>query len=577
MAESTPVLTDDSRLLTSYVQEKSQAAFTKLVQRHINLVYATALRRVGGDRKMAEDVAQTVFIVLARKAPSLQSRAALAGWLYRSARFAAAQAVRTERRLRNRERAAYALKVIDAEGAIAWEKVQPVIDEAMDDLNDADRDIVALRFFKDLSLAEVGQQLGISSDAARMRVERALEKLRAALSRRGVASTTATLAAVCATDAAVAAPAGLGVQIGAHIVAAGAVGGVAATSTWLGLGKILAGCVAAAVVIAGVGVALHREHSPSFPAAPVHQEILANPSVKTAMTSDAATRVVKLSPTPARITEQNNRFVRTASPAVAAAFHVDQLDRLVSLSAEQKLAAEKIFAEQESALQQFPIEDRAEKGMSIRQNTRVQIRALLSESQQKIYNTSSQRLGGGSIYDPAAMAARLDEMVSLTEAQTMQAAAIFQKSIDRGQPLEPIKTDGSAPAAIWNDAKAELRALLTPEQQKKFDAQFGQERPEITSMTKFLVSSPAIAERLGAIVSVKPGDAVAVVSFADPQVQSRVQSRKGHTSFEVRGRNGTETLTVYWESALSGSGITVTEVDDADGKPIVAGERTQKN
>src|SRR5262245_7606075 len=100
---------DDSTLLRAYVEDKSEAAFTELVQRHLNLVYSTALRQLAGDTHLAQDVAQTVFTDLARKAPTLVGRAGIAGWLYLGAHHAAAQAVRGAHRRYAREQAAHTL------------------------------------------------------------------------------------------------------------------------------------------------------------------------------------------------------------------------------------------------------------------------------------------------------------------------------------------------------------------------------------------------------------------------------------------------------------------------------------
>ena len=73
---------NDTQLLRRYVQNRDQTAFTALVRLRIGLVYSIALRRVGGDVQLAEDVAQKVFTDLARKAATLDRRNTLAGWLY---------------------------------------------------------------------------------------------------------------------------------------------------------------------------------------------------------------------------------------------------------------------------------------------------------------------------------------------------------------------------------------------------------------------------------------------------------------------------------------------------------------
>src|SRR5690349_24439071 len=94
---------NDRDLLKAYAETKSEEAFAELVRKHIDLVFSAALRQVGGDVHLAQDVTQSVFNDLARKAASLSSRAVLAGWLYTSARYAAAKIVRTEHRRRLRE------------------------------------------------------------------------------------------------------------------------------------------------------------------------------------------------------------------------------------------------------------------------------------------------------------------------------------------------------------------------------------------------------------------------------------------------------------------------------------------
>jgi DNA-directed RNA polymerase specialized sigma24 family protein len=84
-------MTSDPELLARFARSRSEDAFAELVRRHVNLVYSAALRQVGGDPHLAQDVAQTVFSDLARKALALARRTNLSGWLYTSARFAAAK------------------------------------------------------------------------------------------------------------------------------------------------------------------------------------------------------------------------------------------------------------------------------------------------------------------------------------------------------------------------------------------------------------------------------------------------------------------------------------------------------
>jgi RNA polymerase sigma factor (sigma-70 family) len=221
---------DDAQLLRRYVEQRSQDAFAELVRRHLDVVYFAALRRVGGDAHLANDVAQGVFTDLARKAPTLLGRPVLTGWLYTSTRFAAAQAVRTERRRRTHEQEAQTMRELNASPNLDWERVRPVIDEALDELGEHDREAVLLRFFENKPLAEVGARFSLTADAARMRIDRALEKLHSALARRGIASTSTALASAFVAQSGFSAPAGLAGRIVSG--AFGATGGAAATIAW---------------------------------------------------------------------------------------------------------------------------------------------------------------------------------------------------------------------------------------------------------------------------------------------------------------------------------------------------------
>src|SRR5258705_161217 len=96
----------DTELLRSYAHDRSEGAFTELVQRHIDLVYSAALRETRGDVGLAEDITQAVFAELARKASSLVRHPALAGWLYTCVRRMIANVRRAEDRRHRREQEA---------------------------------------------------------------------------------------------------------------------------------------------------------------------------------------------------------------------------------------------------------------------------------------------------------------------------------------------------------------------------------------------------------------------------------------------------------------------------------------
>lgn len=248
---------EDSELLRRYAEDGSQAAFAELVRRRIDLVYSVALRQTHGDRHRAEDATQAVFADLARKAASLARRPVLAGWLYRSAQFAATDLVRAEARRGARERIAHTMQIdLAPERSPAdWEKVRPVLDEALSEMDEADRDAIVLRFFDQRPFADIGTLLRLSENAARMRVERALDKLAALLSRRGITSTAAALGTVIGAQIATAAPSGLAASVvSAALVPAAAGGSLVGILT---LGKFQLG-LAATMVVGGGAMLAHQ-------------------------------------------------------------------------------------------------------------------------------------------------------------------------------------------------------------------------------------------------------------------------------------------------------------------------------
>jgi RNA polymerase sigma factor (sigma-70 family) len=226
-------MTDDSELLRRYAHERSEAAFAELVARHVDLVYSAALRQTQGDHHQAQEVTQMVFTDLARKASALIRHPVLPAWLHRSGHLAALDLRRREGRRFRYERAAGAEAAVTGTAAetLTWEAVGPVLDEALNELDDRDRQAILLRYFGNRPFGEVGQRLRLSENAARMRVERALDKLHGRLAKRGITSSSAALAAALAGQAVVAAPNGVAVaSTSAAIAAAGG-----ATGAWVAL------------------------------------------------------------------------------------------------------------------------------------------------------------------------------------------------------------------------------------------------------------------------------------------------------------------------------------------------------
>jgi RNA polymerase sigma factor (sigma-70 family) len=246
---------NDAELLRCYARDRADDAFAELVRRHVGFVYAAALRQLNGAAHRAEDVTQLVFTDLARKAGALAGHEHLVGWLHTSTRFACAKMKRAEQRRQHREQEAHAMQEIMADDGTtaAWEQLRPVLDDAMGDLSDGEREVILLRFFQGRRFAGVGEALGLTEDAARMRVERALGRLRLALARRQITSTTAALALALGNLPAVAVPASLATTVtGAAL--AGASGGLAGAATLLFMKTKLTMALGGAALVVGYAV-----------------------------------------------------------------------------------------------------------------------------------------------------------------------------------------------------------------------------------------------------------------------------------------------------------------------------------
>jgi RNA polymerase sigma factor (sigma-70 family) len=198
-------MTDDFELLRDYVERGAEPAFRTLVERHARMVHGGALRLLG-NATAAEEASQAVFILLARKASSIRRGTVLAGWLYRTTQFVARAALRSERRRTERHDQ---LAIMNDSPDTVWPKVSLLLEDAMADLNATDRNAVLLRFFEGRTFAEVARSLGTTEPAAKMRISRAVEKLRQFMAREGVAVSATTLPGMLAEQAASAVPIGL--------------------------------------------------------------------------------------------------------------------------------------------------------------------------------------------------------------------------------------------------------------------------------------------------------------------------------------------------------------------------------
>jgi RNA polymerase sigma factor (sigma-70 family) len=251
------MMIDDMDLVREYARSKSEEAFATLVSRHVNLVYSIAVRQVR-DAQLAEEITQTVFIILARKAASFTSTTVVSGWLYSTARYACAKALNMQRRRQHREQEAYMRAQLDETRSDAWIQIEPVLDTAMAQLGEKDHNAVVLRFFDGRNFKDISATLGTTEAGAKMRVNRALEKLRKFFIARGISLSAAAIGGVISANSVQAAPIGL-----ATSVTVAAVKGTGVTTSTLTLinailkimawTKLKAAVVVGAIAILAVG------------------------------------------------------------------------------------------------------------------------------------------------------------------------------------------------------------------------------------------------------------------------------------------------------------------------------------
>jgi RNA polymerase sigma factor (sigma-70 family) len=255
-------MTDSQKLLDEYIRTGSDAAFEALVKRHVDMVYSTALRLAGGDNHQAEDAAQTVFADLARVARKLSPKVHPGGWLHRHTCFVVANTLRADRRRRSRERQAVEMSALAESSNSNFSQIKHLLDEAINKLAEPDRTAIVLRFFEQRDFRTVGEALGSTEDAARMRVTRALEKLGELLKKGGVTTTAGALSALLVVNAVQGAPATLATTItSAALAGSTTITGAAAASTMKAITMTtLQKAILSAIVVASVATPLALQY-----------------------------------------------------------------------------------------------------------------------------------------------------------------------------------------------------------------------------------------------------------------------------------------------------------------------------
>jgi uncharacterized protein (TIGR03435 family) len=251
------MMMEDMELVQEYARRRSEEAFAALVSRHVNLVFSVALRQLR-DASLAEEVTQAVFIILARKAGSLGPKTILSAWLCRTAQYAAANALRTERRRQRREQEAYMQSLLNPPEpeTSPWTGIAPLLDSAMAGLGERDHSAIVLRFFEGKDLKQVGAALGVNENAAKTRVSRAVEKLRQYFVKRGVILPAAVLTASISANSVQAAPVALAKSVSAAAIARGAAASSSTSTLIKGTLKLMAWTKLKVATLAGVGLLL---------------------------------------------------------------------------------------------------------------------------------------------------------------------------------------------------------------------------------------------------------------------------------------------------------------------------------
>jgi hypothetical protein len=273
----------------------------------------------------------------------------LGGWLHRDTCFTASTLMRGERRRHSRERQAAEMNAMQNDSTAGYSRVAPVLDEAINELGEADRNAILLRFFEQQDFRSVGQALSSNEDAARMRVTRALEKLEDFLKRRGITTTATSLGVVLSANAVQAAPVGLALTISTAAVLTGT---TLATTTAITATKAIVMTAlqktiitATIAVLAGAGIYEARRASQLRDQVQMLQQKQAPLALETQQLrqerDDATSRLAALRDENERLARNSGELLRLRGEVGVLRRQADELDRLHkdNLKLQQLIAA----------------------------------------------------------------------------------------------------------------------------------------------------------------------------------------------------------------------------------------------
>lgn len=345
-------LQSDAQLLSDFIAHHNDEAFSTLIRRHAKAAYSAVVMETGTEN-LAEEACQLTFLQLAKEAKKLRKRKSVAGWVFLTSRNYARNLRREEIRRRKREERYMEQKInLDEEEQLLPESTRPLIIGALDKLKPLERDLVVLRYFKNLSFTDLGNQLGLSPDAARMRVQRSLEKLNHLLKRKGITSSIALLANTIASQGAQPVPSSFITNLKINVLATKAgtsAASITTSSIIIMKTKIITGGVAAASLLVGTTVYLQntqKENSENEPSQyqqivktenPIQDIVSSNLGPKDGQISER-----KRSHTKGRKTSDNS--IRSKIPAV----YLEQAALMLKMLEIEKKAGteERIFSQQ---------------------------------------------------------------------------------------------------------------------------------------------------------------------------------------------------------------------------------------